>query len=101
MHTDALLSTNSLRRACMLGTVLSVAILTSSAEALPEPKVTITYSLETVDGGAYRQKISDTPSAIGDVDYVYDVVDSGDPDVDVLVDSPLLVTIEFTVAVFI
>ena len=96
MHTDALLSTSSLRRACVLGIVLSVAILTTNAEALPEPKVTITYSLETIDGGAYWQKISGTPSGLGDVEYVVDVVDSGDPSVDVFVDNPLLVTIEFT-----
>ena len=96
MHTEALLSTSSLRRACVLGIVLSVAILTTNAEALPEPKVTITYSLETIDGGAYWQKISGTPSGLGDVEYVVDVVDSGDPSVDVFVDNPLLVTIEFT-----
>jgi hypothetical protein len=52
--------------------------------------------LETIDGGAYLQKISDTPSGLGDVDYVVDVVDSGDPAVTVFVDNPLLVTIEFT-----
>ena len=96
MHTEALLSTSSLRRACMLGIVLSVAILTTNAEALPEPKVTITYSLETIDGGAYRQQISGTPLGAGDVDYVVDVVDSGDPMVNVLVDNPLVVIIEFT-----
>jgi hypothetical protein len=96
MHTEALLSTNSLRRACALGIVLSVALLATNAEALPEPKVTITYSLETVDGGAYRQQISGTPLGAGDVDYVVDAVDSGDPMVNVLVDNPLEVTIEFT-----
>ena len=81
----------------MLGIVLSVAILTTNAHALPEPKVTITYSLETIDGGAYSQDISGTPiSGAGDVSFVFDVVDSGDPSVDVLVDSPLFVTIEFT-----
>ncbi len=96
MHTEALLSTSSLRRACMLGIVLSVVILTTNAEALPEPKVTITYSLETIDGGAYRQQISGTPLGAGDVDYVVDSVDSGDPMVNVLVDNPLVVIIEFT-----
>jgi hypothetical protein len=80
----------------MLGIVLSVAILTTNAEALPEPKVTITYSLETIDGGAYRQQISGTPLGAGDVDYVVDSVDSGDPMVNVLVDNPLVVIIEFT-----
>ncbi len=97
MHTEALLSTRSLRRACMLGSVLSVAILATNAEALPEPKVTITYSLKTIDGGAYRQKISDTPlGGVGDVEYVVDVVDSLDVNVDVFIDNPLLLAIEFT-----
>jgi len=96
MHTRTLLSASSLRRACELGVVLSVVILTTDAEALPEPKVTITYSLETVDGGAYFQKISGTPAGLGDVDYVVDTEDSGDPGVTVLVDNPLVVTIEFT-----
>jgi hypothetical protein len=96
MHTDAVLSTSSLRRPFALGVVLAVALLATHAEALPEPKVTITYSLETVDGGAYRQKISDTPLGLGDANYVVDSVDSGDPNVNVIVDNPLRVTIEFT-----
>jgi len=96
MHTKTLLSTSSLRRARTLGIVLSVAIPTTQAEALPEPKVAITYSLETIDGGAYHQKISDTPAGLGDVDYVVDVANSGDPNVNVFVDNPLVVTIEFT-----
>jgi hypothetical protein len=95
MNSKALLSTSSLRRACTLGIVLSVAILATNAEALPEPKVLITYSLETVDGGAYWQKIS-PDAGIGNVEYVVDVVDSQDPDVDVLMDNPLVVAIEFT-----
>jgi hypothetical protein len=80
----------------MLVIVLSVAILTTNAEALPEPKVTITYSLEAADGGAYRQIIADTPANLGDVNFVVDAVDSGDPNVNVIVDNPLRVTIEFT-----
>ena len=89
MHTEALLSTNLFRRACVLGIVLFGAIIATNAEALPEPKVTITYSLETTDGGAYRQKLSDTPLGLGDADYVFDVVDSGDTAVTVYVASPL------------
>jgi hypothetical protein len=58
--------------------------------------VTITYNLETADGGAYRQIIADTPQNLGDVNYVVDAADSGDPDVTVIVDNPLRVTIEFT-----
>jgi hypothetical protein len=97
MNSEALLSTSSLRRACTLGIVLSVAILATNAEALPEPKVLITYSLEAVDGGAYWQDISGTPlGGVGDVHYVMDVVDSLDVDVDVLMDNPLVVAIEFT-----
>jgi hypothetical protein len=80
----------------MLSIALPVAMLATSAMALPEPKVTITYSLETADGGGYFQKISDTPDGIGDVDFVFNKVDSGDPKVDVIVDSPLHVIIEFT-----
>jgi hypothetical protein len=80
----------------MLGIALPVAMLATSAMALPEPKVTITYSLETADGGGYFQKISDTPDGLGDVDFVFDVVESTDPKVDVIVDSPLFVTMEFT-----
>ncbi len=96
MHTEALFSMNSLRRACTLGILLSVAILATSAEALPEPKVTITYSLKTSDGGAYWQKISGTPIGIGDVEFVYDTVSSGDPKINVTRANPLVVTIEYT-----
>jgi hypothetical protein len=96
MNSEALLSTSSLRRACTLAIVLSVAILASNAEALPEPKVTITYSLETIDDGAYRQIIADTPLNLGDANYVVNAMNSGDPNVDVIVDNPLRVTIEFT-----
>ncbi len=80
----------------MLSIALTVVMLATSAVALPEPKVTITYSLETIDGGAYFQKISDTPSGLGDADFVFDVVNSGDPNVSVQVASPLFVTLEFT-----
>jgi len=80
----------------MLGIAMSVALFATRAVALPEPKVTITYSMETADGGAYFQKISDTLFGAGDADYVFDVVDSGDPNVTVLVASPLSVTMEFT-----
>jgi hypothetical protein len=96
MNSEALLSTNSLRRVCTLSLAFSVAMLATGAVALPEPKVTITYSLETADGGGYFQKISGTPEQIGDVDFVFDVVDSGDPKVNVLVASPMYVTMEFT-----
>jgi hypothetical protein len=96
MNSKALLATSSLRRACMLVIVLFVAILATNAEALPEPKVTITYSLEALDGGAYYQIIADTPLNAGDADYVCDVADSGDPNVTVVVDNPLRVTMEFT-----
>ncbi len=96
MQPEALLSTNALRRSCVLGSVLFAAVFATNAEALPEPKVTITYSLETADGGAYRQKISGTPFGLGDVDYVVDSADSGDPNVTVYVDNPLRVTLEFT-----
>jgi hypothetical protein len=58
--------------------------------------VTITYSLETGDGGAYRQKITDTPLNLGNANFVFDTVDSGDPNVTVSVASPLEVTIEYT-----
>lgn len=96
MNSDALLSTSSLRRVCMLSIAFSVAMLATNALALPEPKVTITYSLETADGGAYLQMVSDTPFGAGDADFVFDVENSGDPNVNVLVASPLLVTLEFT-----
>ncbi len=75
---------------------LAVAMLATSAMALPEPKVTITYSLETADGGGYFQKISGTLLGIGNVDFVFDVVDSTDPKVTVFVASPMFVTMEFT-----
>jgi hypothetical protein len=80
----------------MLGVAWCVAMLASSATALPEPKVTITYSLMTADGGGYYQQISNTPLGAGDVDFVFDVVDSGDLKVDVLVASHMYVTMEFT-----
>ncbi len=104
MHTEALFSMNSFRRACVLGILLSVAILASNAEALPEPKVTITYSLKTSDClnppndcGAYWQKISGTPlSGIGDVEFVFDTAASLDPKVNVTRATPLAVTIEYT-----
>jgi hypothetical protein len=91
----------------MLSVALPVAMLATTAMALPEPKVTITYSLETADGGGYYQKISETSGGIGDVDFVFDVVDAGDPNdkVDVLVAGslparegaiPMHVIIEFT-----
>ena len=101
MHTEALLSTSSLRRAGMLGILLSVAILATSAEALPEPKVTITYSLKTSDGGAYWQKISSTPLGLGDAEFVFDTDDSmklNSPttEVNVIRATPLEVTIEYT-----
>jgi hypothetical protein len=96
MHTETSLSTSSLRRACMLVIVLPVAIFTTNAEALPEPKVTVFYSLEAADGGVYFQIIADTPLGAGDADYVCDVEDSRDPNVTVIVDNPLRVTIEFT-----
>ena len=96
MQPEALLSKNAVRQLCVLGIALFAVVLATDAEALPEPKVTITYSLETVDGGAYRQQISGTPFGLGDVDYVVDSTDSGDPNVTVYVDNPLRVTLEFT-----
>ena len=102
MHMEALFSMSSFRRACVLGILLSVAILASNAEALPEPKVTITYSLKTsdclnlVDCGAYWQKISGTPVGLGDVEFVYDTAASLDPKVNVTRATPLVVTIEYT-----
>jgi len=100
MHTKTFLSTSSLRRVSSLAILLSMAMLTTNAQALDEPKVTITYSLEAADDleapdGLYRQRISGTPLGLGDVDYVCDTMDSGDPSVTVHVDSPLLVTMEF------
>jgi hypothetical protein len=80
----------------MLGILLSVAILATNAEALPEPKVTIVYSLRVDDGGSYRQQISGTLFGLGDADFIVDVAGSGDLNVTVFVDDPLLVTIEFT-----
>jgi hypothetical protein len=80
----------------MLGIILSVAILTTNAEALPEPKVTITYSLKTDDGGAYWQDIRNTPLGAGDVEFVFDTVDSMNPRVNVTRATPLAVTIEYT-----
>jgi hypothetical protein len=96
MNSKALLSTSSLRRACMLSIVLAVAVLATNAAALDEPKVTITYSLKTADGGAYWQKLSGTPLGLGDVDFVFDTGDSLDPKVNVTRAHPLTVTIEYT-----
>jgi len=96
MTSKALLSTRSLRRACTLGIVLSVAILTTNAEALAAEKVTIIYSLEVLDGGSYRQEISDTLFGAGDADFIFYQANSGDGAVTVFVDNPLLVTIVFT-----
>ncbi len=85
----------------MLGIVLSVAILTTNAAALDEPKVTITYSLKTSDGGAYWQKISGTPGGFGDAEFVFDTDDSMNlnspiTEVNVTRATPLEVTIEYT-----
>jgi hypothetical protein len=96
MNSEALHSTSSLRRVFALSIALPVALLAIRAVALPEPKVTIAYSLETADGGAYYQLITDTPFGAGDADFVFDTADSGDPNVNVLVASPLLVILEFT-----
>ena len=101
MNSKALLSTNLLRRACVLGIIFSVAMLATNAAALPEPKVTITYSLKTADGGAYWQKISLTPGGIGDAEFVFDTDDSMNlnspiTEVDVTRATPLEVTIEYT-----
>jgi hypothetical protein len=95
MHTESLLSASSFRRACTLGILLSVAIFTTNAQALDEPKVTITYSLEGADGGVYHQIIAETPLNAGDADYVVYSVDPVDPSVTVWVDNPLVVTLEF------
>jgi hypothetical protein len=101
MHTEALLATSRLRRACMLGIVLSVAIFTTNAEALPEPKVAITYSLKTADCPVideycgYWQMI-DAPIDAGDVEFVFDTSASMEPVVDVTRATPLTVTIEYT-----
>jgi hypothetical protein len=82
----------------MLSIALSVAMHASSAVALPEPKVTITYSMETwhEDEGAYYQLITATPFGAGDADFVFDLNDSGDSKVEVRVARPLLVILEFT-----
>jgi len=93
---EALLPTRSAARAGALAIALFVGMLSSPALALPEPKLTVEYSLEVLDGGSYWQKISGTPGGLGDVDYVCDVADSGDPNVTVFVDNPLVVTLEFT-----
>jgi hypothetical protein len=71
-------------------------MLATNAAALPEPKVTITYSLKTEDGGAYWQDISGTPFGIGDVEFVFDTDDSLDSKVNVTRADPLTVTIEYT-----
>jgi hypothetical protein len=94
MQMKALLSTSLLRRASMLGVLLIAAIFATSAQALDEPKVTITYSLEVGDGGAYWQELTDT--GFDDVYYVMDIGDPQNGDVTVTVDSPLLVVMEFT-----
>jgi hypothetical protein len=91
----------------MLSIALSVAMLATSAMALPQPKVSILYSLETADGGGYYQQITDTPLGAGDVDFVFapgpdnpdpspDPDPDGDDNVAVLVASPMYVVIEFT-----
>jgi hypothetical protein len=85
----------------MLGIVLSVAMFTTNAEALPEPMVTITYSLKTSDGGAYWHKLSGTPFGLGDAEFVFDTVDSMNQnspttEVNVTWADPLEVTIEYT-----
>jgi hypothetical protein len=89
----------------MLGIVLSVAIFTTNAEALPEPKVAITYSLKTADClimpppvrcGAYWQDIAGTPFGLGDAEFVFDTANSMNPDVTVIRADPLVVTIEYT-----
>jgi hypothetical protein len=104
MKSKALLSTSSLRRACMLGIVLFLAIPITNAEALPDPKVAITYSLKTADClitpdpphcGAYWQNI-DAPIDAGDVEFVFDTSGSTEPKVDVTRATPLTVTIEYT-----
>jgi hypothetical protein len=104
MKSKALLSTSSLRRACMLGIVLFLAIPITNAEALPDPKVAITYSLKTADClitpdpphcGAYWQNI-DAPIDAGDVEFVFDTSNSTEPKVDVTRATPLTVTIEYT-----
>ncbi len=101
MNSETLLSTSTLRRACVLALVLSLAIFNTDAEALPEPKVTITYSLKTADDGAYWQKIGGTPLGLGDAEFVYDTVDSMNQnspttEVNVTQADPLEVTIEYT-----
>jgi hypothetical protein len=81
-----------------------VAIMTTRAEALPEPKVAITYSLRVQDGGSYRQQISETLLTLGDADFLCVVGEDppvqpgpdGDDNVVVFVDDSLLVTLEFT-----
>jgi hypothetical protein len=80
----------------MLGVLLIAAIFATSAQALDEPKVTITYSLEVGDGGAYWQDISGTTGTFGDAYYVMDVVTPVSPKVNVYTASPLEVTMEFT-----
>jgi hypothetical protein len=79
--------------------------MTTRAEALPEPKVAITYSLRVPDGGSYRQQISETLLGLGDVDFLCAVSEEdppeqpgpdGDDNVVVVEDDPLLVTLEFT-----
>ena len=80
----------------MLSIASCVAMLATSAMALPQPKVSILYSLETADGGGYYQEVTGTTLGLGNVDFVFDVANSGDAQVDVVVASPLFVIIEFT-----
>jgi uncharacterized cupin superfamily protein len=101
MHTKALLSKRLLRRVCTLSIVLFAAMFATNAKALGDPKVTITYSLKTADGGAYWQKVSATPLGAGDAEFVYDTDDSMNQnspatEVNVTRADPLEVTIEYT-----
>jgi hypothetical protein len=80
----------------MLSIALCVAMLATNAMALPQPKVSILYSLETADGGGYYQEVTGTLFGLGNVDFVFDVASPGNSKVTVLVASPLEVIIEFT-----
>jgi len=88
----------------MLGIVLFLAIPTTRAEALGDPKVAITYSLKTADClappdddrcGAYWQNI-DAPISAGDVEFVFEIGQIAEPKVNVTRATPLTVTIEYT-----
>lgn len=96
MKKQAPLSMQSIIRSCGRAVALSITLSATAALALPEPKLTVEYSLEVEDGGGYFQEISNTPSGLGDVDFVMDTMDSLDPNVTVLTDSPLIVVIEYT-----